>query len=92
MAFLLVAFLLGLAPGQAGAEDEEPAPPAPPASSDPDADACRAEHQKCSAGDGATWCCPLQSTGAHVCCGAVANVCHACDVDDHGVEIPVPKE
>jgi len=82
---LALTLALGAVAGLAGAEDPDPAPPGPPA-----VRACGAGQQSCSAGDGATWCCPVQSTGAMVCCGAVADVCHACDLEQLPDEVQIP--
>jgi hypothetical protein len=90
-AILLTALLLGFQslPVPAGAEDSEPAP-----LEAGEANSCGADLQACSAGDSAAWCCPIQASGAYVCCGAMAGVCHACDVDelpdDRQVPVQVP--
>jgi len=82
-----LALALGTASGRARAEEPEFAPPE--ASEVPH---CGPDLQACSAGDGARWCCPLQSTGAEVCCGAVAGVCHACDLEQLPDRVPSPVQ
>jgi hypothetical protein len=87
LAALTVTLALALLPGSAAGENgAEP----PPTASEP-AHPCLADQQQCSAGPDATWCCPRESNGAYVCCGAVAGVCNACDVDDPGDELPPPR-
>lgn len=82
-----LAVALGAMPGPAGAEDLDPAPPEPRAEL-----ACGSDQQACSTGDGAAWCCPVQATGAMVCCGAVAGVCHACDLEQLPDEVRTPVQ
>jgi hypothetical protein len=92
-AILVVVLQLAWPPLPAGAEDPEPAAPEPI-----EANACGADLQACTTAVGDAWCCPVQASGAYLCCGAVAGVCHACDVEalpdevQSPVEVPIPSE
>jgi hypothetical protein len=90
---LVMALQLGWQPVPAAAEDPALAAPEPSESN-----ACGADLQACTTAAGTAWCCPVQASGAHLCCGAVVGVCHACDIEalpdevHSPVAVPIPGE